>query len=197
MTGPDPAFWETAYQHKHTPWDLGGPTPVFVRLIAEQAVEPGRLLIPGAGRGYDAIAFAKAGFDVTTVDVSPSACAELREAAAAAGVSIRVLEADFFTFVPEAPFDAVLEYTFFCAITPTLRAAYRDRMAALIRPGGLLFGLFFPFNKEDEEGPPFRVKREEIEALFSDAFVLERSELPSDSIKPRAGNERLMLWRRR
>lgn len=197
MPAPDPSFWETSYQQQHTPWDLGGPTPVFQRLIAEQALPAGRLLIPGAGRGYDAIAFAKAGFLVTAVDVSASACAELRQAAEAAGVAIEVVEADFFTFEVDAPFDAVLEYTFFCAISPTLRPAYRKRMQELIQPGGLLFGLFFPLNKEDEEGPPFRVSVAEVEGLFGDAFALERSELPADSIKPRAGNERLMFWRRR
>ncbi|HEY9900527.1 MAG TPA: methyltransferase domain-containing protein [Pantanalinema sp.] len=197
MSGPDPSYWETSYLEKRTPWDLGGPTPVFARLISEAAVPAGRLLIPGAGRGHDAIAFARAGFSVTTVDVSPTACAELRAEAEAAGVAIEVLTADFFTFSPDAPFDAVLEYTFFCAIDPAMRPAYRDRMERLIRPGGLLFGLFFPLDRQEEDGPPFPVRLDEVEALFGAAFTLERSELPFDSIKPRALNERLMLWRRR
>lgn len=197
MAGLDPTDWDTAYREQRTPWDLGGPTPVFGRLIATGAIPPGRLLIPGAGRGHDALAFAAAGHAVTAVDVSPTACLELRREAEAAGVALEVLEADFFTFEAAGPFDAALEYTFFCAIPPAMRPAYGARMAELIRPGGLLFGLFFPLNKQDESGPPFRVSLDEVEAVLSPGFALELSEQPADSIKPRAGNERLMIWRRR
>jgi SAM-dependent methyltransferase len=193
-----PADWEARYRDGDTPWDLGGPTPVFMRLIREGRLSPGRLLIPGAGRGYDAIAFAQAGFAVTSVDVSASACAALRESAAAAGVTLEVRQADFFALTDAECFDLALEYTFYCAIDPALRPAYRDQMAHLLRPGGLLFGLFFPLSKSPEaEGPPFGVKRDEVEASLSERFDLVEAEFPADSVKPRRGNEILMTWRRR
>ena len=193
-----PADWEARYQEGDTPWDLGKPTPVFSRLIREKRFAPGKLLIPGAGRGYDAIAFAQAGFDVTSVDVSESACAFLREHAAKEGVSLEVRQEDFFAMHEEGTFDLALEYTFYCAIDPSLRTAYRDQMARLLKPGGLLFGLFFPLGKPmDAGGPPFGVKREEVEASLSECFDLVHAEEPADSVKPRRGNEILMIWRRR
>lgn len=193
-----PADWEARYQGGDTPWDLGKPTPVFSRLLQEQRFAPGRLLIPGAGRGYDAIAFARAGFSVTSVDVSETACAELREQAAREGVTLEVRQADFFALNDVESFDLALEYTFYCAIDPSLRTRYRDQMARLLKPGGLLFGLFFPLNKPlDADGPPFGVKRDEVEASLSERFDLVHAEMPADSVKPRRGNEILMIWRRR
>jgi SAM-dependent methyltransferase len=192
------ADWETWYQAGDTPWDLGGPTPVFTRLIREERFAPGKLLIPGAGRGYDAIAFAQAGFEVTTVDLAPSACAAIRERAAAAGVELEVKQGDFFALRETAHYDLVLEYTFYCAIDPELRPAYRDQMARLLKPGGLLVGLYFPLNRPMEaDEPPYGVKRDEIEASFKEAFDLVHAEFPAESITPRRGNEILMIWRRR
>lgn len=194
---PDAAFWEQSYQAHATPWDLGGPTPVFARLIREQAVPKGRLLIPGAGRGYDALAFVEAGFEVTAIDLSETACQQLREAATKRGVTLDVRQGDFFALQAAGCFDAVLEYTFYCAIAPEQRAAYRDQMARLLRPGGLLVGLFFPLNApRPNEGPPYGVDVEAIKASFSSRFELLQEAWPPDSIKPRRGNEVLMFWRR-
>ncbi|MNR87095.1 tellurite resistance protein TehB [compost metagenome] len=193
-----PADWEARYQEGDTPWDLGKPAPVFSRLIHEARFAPGKLLIPGAGRGYDAIAFAQAGFDVTSVDVSESACAFLRELAASQGAAVDVRQEDFFAMSEVGTYDLALEYTFYCAIDPSLRTAYRDQMARLLKPGGLLFGLFFPLTKPlDAGGPPFGVRRDEVEASLSECFDLVMAEEPADSVKPRRGNEILMIWRRR
>ena len=193
-----PADWEARYQEGDTPWDLGKPTPAFSRLLREARFAPGKLLIPGAGRGYDALAFAQAGFDVTGVDVSETACQSLRERAAKVGVGLEVRQEDFFAIAEPERFDLALEYTFYCAIDPGLRTAYRDQMARLLKPGGLLFGLFFPLNKPLEAGgPPFGVKRDEVEASMSERFDLMHAEEPADSVKPRRGNEILMIWRRR
>lgn len=193
----DAPFWESRYQLGETPWDLGGPTPVFERLLGEGTLPEGRLLVPGAGRGYDAIAFAKAGYQVTALDLSLRACDELRTAAEAAGATLDIRVGDFFAQQDQAAFDAVLEYTFYCAIRPSLRTAYRDQMARLIRPGGVLFGLFLPLHETGREGPPFMIDLEELKHSFGECFDLIHEELPADSIKPRLGNEVLLIWRRK
>ncbi len=195
MTELNATNWDDRYRERNTPWDLGGPTPVFLRLIRAGTIPKGRLLVPGAGRGYDAIAFAQAGYEVTALDFSPLASEALRASAEAAGVALDVRVGDFFE--AEGEYDAAMEYTFYCAIAPELRTAYRDRMARLIRPGGLLFGLFFPLREKDPEGPPFKVSIEEIKRSFGECFELVCEEMPEDSIKPRKGNEVLMIWRRK
>ncbi|HEY9856242.1 MAG TPA: methyltransferase domain-containing protein [Stenomitos sp.] len=197
MNDLNASFWDSRYQKRETPWDLGGPTPVFERLIREGTVPKGRLLVPGAGRGYDAIAFARAGYQVTALDLSPLAGSELRAAADTAGVPLDVQVGDFFTLQDVDTYDAILEYTFFCAIPPSMRTAYRDQMARLLRPGGVLFGLFFPLKAPSPEGPPFQVSVDEIKASFGECFELVHEELPAESIKPRHGNEVLMIWRKK
>lgn len=189
-----PDFWEQRYQSLQTPWDLRGPTPVFQKLIADGMLPVGKLLVPGAGRGYDAIAFARAGFDVTAIDLAPSACEELRLAGAAAGVQLDVRQADFFELEEAGCYDMILEYTFYCAIPVSYRPRYRDQMHLLLKPGGILCGLFFPLEPSDPDGPPFGVDRDVIAASFSEVFAPLHESFPVESIKPRAGREVLMLW---
>lgn len=188
--------WEARYRAGQTPWDLKGPTPVFGRLITEGHLPIGKLLVPGAGLGHDALAFARAGYAVTSVDVAASACADLRARSSAAGVTLDVLEADFFTMTDSATYDLMLEQTFYCAIDPSARDAYRDQAHRLLKPGGLLFGLFFPLEARNAAGPPHVVRPDELRASLSERFELLHEEWPADSIKPRAGNEILQIWRR-
>ena len=69
-------FWEDLYLEDNTGWDLKGPTPIFTELSKQ--LPKGDLCIIGCGRGYDAVTFAKEGFNVTAVDFAPSAIESLR-----------------------------------------------------------------------------------------------------------------------
>ena len=42
------------------------------------------------------------------------------------------------------PFSFAFDYTFFCAIPPTVRAKWGERNGDVVRPGGLLVALAFP-----------------------------------------------------
>src|SRR5689334_15390215 len=122
-----PEKWDENYEQGTDGWDLGRPTPVFQRLLKDQAFPPGRIIVLGAGRGYDAREFARHGFQVTAVDFSSQAVQEMRRLASPEA-PVEILQHDIFT-LPEsfnASFDYVLEYTCFCAIDPTRRAEYAD-----------------------------------------------------------------------
>lgn len=191
--------WEKRYAEENTPWDLMGPTPEFMRL-AEESFFPrkGKVLVPGGGRGHDAIFLAKRGLKVDLVDFAPSALQSALAEANQAKVTINAYRRDFFE-LPESgyhqnSYDLFLEYTFYCAIDPSLRSNYARAAAKLLKPGGILLGLFFPL-QTDKPGPPFQVSREEIEKLFSPYFEL-RFELPERSIKPRAMREIVGIFRK-
>ncbi|MDX1414075.1 MAG: hypothetical protein R3293_07780 [Candidatus Promineifilaceae bacterium] len=49
-----PIYWDNKYEHGHIPWDLGRPTPVFQRLAKTDGFRAGKMIVLGAGRGYDA-----------------------------------------------------------------------------------------------------------------------------------------------
>jgi cyclopropane fatty-acyl-phospholipid synthase-like methyltransferase len=156
------------------------------------------VLVPGAGHGHDAIALAKAGCIVSTVDISPLANQALLLQASAEKISVQSFHQDFFSLSAQGyhqeRYDRILEYTFFCAIAPSLRASYVEHAAKLLKKGGALIGLFFPTDGR-AGGPPFAVNRKEVEALFSPHFHLEIGE-PTLSVKPRAGKEFLGIFRK-
>ena len=203
QTNPNlsPHAWEERYQKSDTPWDLSGPTPEFQLLLSDKKLFfPGfQVLIPGAGRGHDAIAMAKAEQEVSAVDFSETALNSLLAKAAEEKVTVTCFREDFFALPKQSyhkeRYDTLLEYTFFCAIDPGLRAAYANAAAALLKPGGFLVGLFFPTDGR-ADGPPFAMTRKEVETLFSPHFELEIRE-PQQSIKPRAGKEFLGIFRRK
>lgn len=191
--------WDARYQEGNTPWDLSGPTPEFARLLKEDWFpRRGRALVPGGGRGHDAILLARHGLDAHLVDFAPLALTAVQEAASAEKATVITYRQDFFHLPQLAAlqesFDLMLEYTFYCAIDPALRADYAKAAHALMKPGGLLVGLFFPLQPKGE-GPPFVVSKEEIETLFAPYFEL-KFETPQASVKPRAGSEILGIFRR-
>lgn len=190
-----PDKWEADYERGTDGWDLGGPTPVFRRLLTSKQFTPGRLIVLGAGRGHDARAYARQGFQVTAVDFSPYVVSEMHKLAAL-DAPVEILQADIFTLphTLNETFDYVLEYTCFCAIDPARRAEYADLVARLLKPGGRYLDLAFPLDGRPG-GPPFAVTVEEILTLFeARGFKLVQRERPIDSVKPRRGAEELLIF---
>ena len=191
-------FWEACYETEMDNWDLGGPTPVFERLATK--IPKGRICVIGCGRGYDAVTFAKAGFEVTAIDFAKTAVLASRENARKEEVEMTVLREDFFDLPDELhdQFDYVLEYTCFCAISPERRFEYDRVIWKLLKPEGKLLGLFFPLDKNvDEGGPPWGVNISELHALFGLHWNLESEEMPKESIEPRADREIMMIWKKK
>ena len=191
-------FWEACYESEMDGWDIGGPTPVFERLATK--IPKGRICVIGCGRGYDAVTFAKAGFEVTAIDFAKTAVLASRENARKEEVEMTVLREDFFDLPDELhdQFDYVLEYTCFCAISPERRFEYDRVIWQLLKPKGKLLGLFFPLDKNvDEGGPPWGVNISELHALFGLHWNLESEEMPKESIEPRADREIMMIWKKK
>ncbi|KEF51061.1 uncharacterized protein A1O9_12877 [Exophiala aquamarina CBS 119918] len=56
-------------------------------------------------------------------------------------------------------FDLIYDYTFLCAIPPTMRQAWARQMQELLSPTGILICLEFPLYKDlDVVGPPWGLK---------------------------------------
>ncbi len=192
-----PDKWEADYQAGTDGWDLGGPNPVFKRLAQSGRFPPGRMLVPGAGRGPDAREFARHGFQVTAVDFSPTAIREMKRLSEPAA-PVTVIQNDLFALPRQlrGTFDYVLEYTCFCAIDPGRRGEYADVIDSLLRPGGTYIDLAFPLDGRPG-GPPFAVTEQEILGLFKPrGYALISQEMPGDSIPPRRQAERLLIFRK-
>lgn len=199
-----PAKWEGDYRRGTAGWSLHAPTPVFQHLLAEKNSRgdmnfpPGRMLVPGAGLGYDAREFARHGFDVVAVDFAQDAAEAMHHALRTAetpDTAHEIVQGDLFQLPASRneSFDYVLEYTCFCAIDPARRIEYADVMARVLKPGGIYIALAFPLDEHDG-GPPFTVKTDDLIGLFeARGFVLLRREMHPATIKPRKGREELIV----
>lgn len=192
--------WDSRYLENNAPWDLSGPTPEFLRLIETKIIgHKGRAIVPGAGRSYDAISLAKSGMEVDVVDFAPTALRDAQERALQEKAVVYFYKQDAFDLMKlpyfKERYDLWLEYTFYCAIDPSMRDEYVKLAHYVLKPGATLVGLFFP-TSIDKEGPPFQVSQEEVEKKFSPYFDVT-FEKPLQSVKPRAGREFLGIFRNR
>ncbi len=67
------AVWEERYRKGETGWDRGASSSAARTWGEHPCLAPCRLLIPGCGFGHEVVEFARRGFDVTAVDIAPSA----------------------------------------------------------------------------------------------------------------------------
>ncbi|PYH92842.1 S-adenosyl-L-methionine-dependent methyltransferase [Aspergillus ellipticus CBS 707.79] len=169
-------------------WDRGKPSPALINLLEqrEDIISPvtadGRrkkVLVPGCGKGYDVVMLALHGFDVVGLELSPKGVSVAEEyarnelqapqthnfgsawAKKSEPGSISFIQGDFFRSdtTKGLTFDVIYDYTFLCALHPTMRAGWAARMAELLVSGGLMVCLEFPLFKDVSlPGPPWPLK---------------------------------------
>jgi SAM-dependent methyltransferase len=169
------SFWDEKYRADLTAWDRGGVSPALEHWLAEGALKPGRILIPGCGYGHEVLALARRGFEVWGLDIAPTPVQRVREKLAQAGLTAHVVEGDVRTWQPEppfdavpfdaVPFDAVYEQTCLCALSPEDWPRYEAQLYCWLRPGGRLFALWMQTDRPG--GPPYHCGLEAMRALFA------------------------------
>ncbi|HEX5652378.1 MAG TPA: methyltransferase domain-containing protein [Chitinophagaceae bacterium] len=180
----DDAYWSGLYRQQQTRWDIGQASTPLKEYIDKLANKDLRILIPGCGNAWEAdYLLAKKFTNLTILDISEELVKKLSEKFR--GKPIRILHQDFFTH--DEKYDLILEQTFFCALDPSLRAAYVKKMFSLLKPGGKLAGVLF--DRAFEDGPPFGGNRREYERLFREQFSKLKMEPCYNSIPPRRDTE--------
>jgi SAM-dependent methyltransferase len=222
MDSTHPDFWETRYRAGRTPWDFQGVPPALADFLrrgsatndsgnparpAGEAAPPPpsspplpsprapRVLLPGCGLGYEVAAFHAHGWRAQAIDFAPAAVELARAQLGALANCVR--QADFFGETLDGPYDLIYERTFLCSMPLERRAAYAKQMARLLRPGGVLAGVFFSATAT-EDGPPFPIAPEEARQLFAAFELIEDRPIPADQSLPLfVGQERWQIWRLR
>lgn len=187
-----PEFWEKRFREGVTPWDAGR-VPAALSEFLKTESRGQRVLIPGCGSSYEARALAETGFDVLAIDYAAAAVERAQQTLGPLAHLVRF--ADFFEFDANGPFDLIYERAFLCALPRRLWPAYAQRVADLLRPGGQLAGFFF-FD-DNERGPPFGLKRGELEVLLGGHFEQIANAAVENSIAVFAGREHWQVWRRK
>ncbi|MES2518313.1 MAG: methyltransferase domain-containing protein [Bacteroidota bacterium] len=178
-------YWNNRYEAEETGWDLktiSSPLKAYIDQLTNKNLS---ILIPGCGSGYEAEYLLKEGFqNITVIDFAPLAVEKMK-IQLLDYQQINIICNDFFAHNGE--YDLILEQTFFCALDPSLRPKYVQKMCELLKENGklvgLLFGVQFPNN------PPFGGNREEYLGLFSERFNINLLEPCYNSVKPRQSNE--------
>jgi methyl halide transferase len=189
--------WQGHYDSNDMGWDLGEVAPPFVKLWQEEKLPVGKVLVPGCGRGYEVVFLAENGFEVTAIDFSEGAITHLENALKERNLKGRVLHQDFFSMDDshDGVYDLVLEQTFFCAIAPRQRQDYVLNVARILKPGGMLVGLFYHTDKEG--GPPYNTTRQDIESNFSKNFEIQQLDKTSLSAEQRKDKEWLGILKKK
>ena len=187
-----PEFWDERYASGETPWVINKIPAALDAFL--RRTEPGTVLIPGCGNNHEVIrAFSAAGFVVTAIDFSPVAVKQAKAQLGSLGE--RLFLADFFRHdFGAVRFDLVYERTFLCALTPSRWNEYAARVASLLRPAGLLAGIFF--YGEEPDPPPYPLDMERAAEIFGKDFRLRTSEPVTDSLPIFADQERWQEWDR-
>lgn len=194
MNTEEEKYWTERYRNHQTGWDIGGVSTPIKESIEQLEDTSIKILIPGAGNGYEAEFLHDKGFhNVTVLDISEEPLNNLQERCPTFP-SENLIHGDFFSH--QGQYDLILEQTFFSAIHPSMRTDYRDQMKNLLRPGGKLVGLLWgvPMNTDH---PPYGGSREEYQKLFEGHFQIKVLEECYNSIPPRQGAELfvvLSLW---
>lgn len=185
-TGLNAIFWNQQYQADSTPWDIGGVSPPLKHYLDQIEDRAIAILIPGAGRAYEAIYLHHKGFqNVWVCDWAPLAFNFLKSKAPDFPEA-HLICSDFFDLTLQV--DLMLEQTFFCAIDPHQRPAYAQKAAALLRPQGKLAGLLFA-QEFEKNGPPFGGTAAAYRETFEPHFDILQMDISPHSIKPRQGRE--------
>lgn len=186
----DANYWNRRYTEGTDRWDLGAAPPVLERTIASFRTRQ-RVLVPGAGLGHDAFAWARAGHEVVAFDFADHAVTTMRRRAGELGLTVDVREVD----VTQPPaelresFDLVWEQTCLCALEPEQRRPYLEAAAGLLRPEGRMIALLWSHGRPG--GPPYDMSPGVVERTVAGLFSIDRREPVRDSVAER---EPEFLW---
>ena len=188
--------WNERYAEGETPWEKGRAHPEMEFFIEKHEVlfrAAKSILVPGCGYGHDAAVLGQLGGEVTGLDIADEPVEKAKEGYPA--TNLNWVKGDLFEW--QGSYDLVWEHTCFCAMVPEVRSQYAKTMSRLVKPGGVYAGIFFLNPDHDPNaGPPWRVSREELLALFGEDFVLEWDEETQTSFEGREKREASMVWRR-
>lgn len=181
----DAQYWNDRYKAGQTGWDMHQASPPLTDYIDSLSDKKMKILIPGCGNAHEAEYLLTKGFKhVTLIDISEIVTKRVAEKYR--DQPIKIVCGDFFKHT--ASYNLILEQTFFCTLSPTMREKYIDKCFELLEPRGKTAGVLF--NKPlGTPGPPFISGDKEYKRIFARRFTITRFEDCKNSITPRMGKE--------
>jgi 2-polyprenyl-3-methyl-5-hydroxy-6-metoxy-1,4-benzoquinol methylase len=138
-------FWEASYRKRAKGAETGETFLAdadfldedFARAIRNSGIRHGKLLEIGTGGGWQAIHFARLGFDVTATDVSQTCLAQAARNCAISQVNVRFLLDNILSTSLTEQFDVVVDRGCFTTLPFLFLSDYATQVAKLIRSHGI------------------------------------------------------------
>ena len=160
--------WDRYYQGDRKPaWDTGRASHELKQAVEDGVIKPGRAVVLGCGSGNNAIYLASQGFDVTGIDIAPTALKLAEAAAVKAGVKVNWVLADVLAPPSMEAFDFIYDRGCYHNVRYVDASGFVDSVRRLSRPGTQMLIMSL-----DREGPP-GVKEEQLKSDFSSAFEFQ------------------------
>ncbi len=186
--------WPEQYRRGQTGWDMGYVSPPLKAYFDQLTDKNLRILIPGAGKGWEVAYLHGLGFHhVVYLDVAPEA-AVIFQNHCPGFESSNIIIGDFFAH--QGQYDLIVEQTFFCALPPASRKDYVHKTHALLKAGGKIVGLLFN-HQFSHQGPPYGGNPEEYRELFKEKFTFKTFEPAYNSIAPRQNREHFVIFEKK
>ena len=187
-------YWEERYQKGEDKWNVGEISTPIKEYIDQLKDKNIKVLIPGAGNGYEFEYLIKNGFkNSVVVDYATTPLENIKKRVPDLNEN-QVINSDFFEL--EGKFDLIIEQTFFWALNPELREDYVRKMKSLLNSKGKIAGLLFQFPLT-AEGPPFGGSKEEYISLFQKDFNIVTMKMDHNSIAPRKNKEFFVIFEKK
>ena len=189
MTEHSHTNFESRYVDGDLPWDTGRHDRNLEKTLMVRNIGPCAALEIGCGTGTNAIWLAQQGFQVTAVDIAPTAIEKARAKAEAGGVTVAFHTVDFLQQpVSGAPFGFVFDRGVFHGMESTEdRAAFAAAVAGHLQPEGLWLSFIGSTDGGRRDiGPPRRSAMDIVlaaEPLF-EILVLAAGHFDSDQEAP-------------
>lgn len=160
--------WDSAYRGGKRPgWDAGQVAPDLKQAVEQGVLKPCRVIDLGCGSGTSCIYLAQQGFDVTGLDISPTALSIAETKAKQAGVRVRWVLADVLALPDLEPFDLVFDRGCYHNVRYVDPAGFVASLRRLCRPGTRC--LILSLNRDSPPG----VREETMRDDFSLGFEFE------------------------
>ncbi len=154
--------WDSAYREEGgfdgpPPWNIGEPQPELAALLAAGKVT-GEVLDAGCGYAELSLALAAEGYRVVGIELTPTAVAAAKKAAAERNLpNATFVQDDITTFTGfDGRFDTIMDSTLFHSLPVEARDAYQQAVFRAAAPGATYFILAFAkgaFPAEAEQKP--------------------------------------------
>lgn len=184
-------YWDSFYTGSKIGWDVGYVSTPLKEYFDQLEDKNIRILVPGAGSGYEAEYLYEMGFHNTFfMDFSPNIVRQFKERCPQFPQN-QIITDDFFDHI--GSYDLIVEHTFFSSFPVNYRNKLSQKVYNLLDDKGKYVGLVF--NHHFNLGsPPFGATPDEYIQLFKPLFTFKIFETANNSIKPRRGREMFFVF---